>query len=320
MTNKSLSNTWVLFISALCFALLSSTQAKRRSVWKTSEASFDENNSAVQVRKTNLGEKEIRTHLKDGARFIETTEPSRGENFPYVREAVKNNRFVWIVYQDNHHIIDCNISTNAKDVDKFEQKFKDIKPDPMVKESSKADGSDPKFGFRTLLQECRSFKRQFKVLRRAKHQSHQNNKSEQSHRSKRGAFSMIYPGTKWCGAGDEASGGYDDMGENVATDRCCREHDHCPYYISGFSTDFNYWNYRFHTLLHCSCEERFKSCLESAGNSIAHMVGYIYFNYVGKTCFNLKPKKTCKERSWWGTCNKYATEYTAAIVDTDLHF
>ncbi len=66
---------------------------------------------------------------------------------------------------------------------------------------------------------------------------------------------MIYPGTQWCGAGTNAKV-YDELGDNTGTDRCCREHDHCPYVINRLSTSYSYWNYRFHTLSHCSCEAR----------------------------------------------------------------
>ena len=88
-----------------------------------------------------------------------------------------------------------------------------------------------------LLRQCRLFKKQIRAIRiETHHEEHNHRKSKTNHdgtksstRPKRGAFSMIYPGTNWCGAGDRASGGYEDLGEHAATDSCCREHDHCPY-------------------------------------------------------------------------------------------
>ena len=71
---------------------------------------------------------------------------------------------------------------------------------------------------------------------------------------KRGGIWM-YPGTKWCGAGRKAVN-YTDLGERIETDRCCREHDLCPHKIKRFSTKYNYYNCRIHTLSHCDCDNR----------------------------------------------------------------
>ena len=204
---------------------------------------------------------------------METTEPSQGENFLFVKEAMKNNRLVWLVYKDKDHMIDCNITTDAQNVDKFLQKFnnqtsiQDYENDNNSHKKSKGTKNNDLLDFRALLRECRSFKKQIRAMRIERHhQEHQHKKhkrqkynsdikSENNFKTRSKRSMMIYPGTKWCGRGDVA-GGYDDLGENVATDRCCREHDHCPYTISGFSKSYNYWNYRFHTLSHCTCEER----------------------------------------------------------------
>lgn len=78
-------------------------------------------------------------------------------------------------------------------------------------------------------------------------------------RSKRAALDLssvlIFPGTKWCGKGDLAQC-YDDLGDDQELDMCCRDHDCCPYVIYPFSTGFNLFNYRFHSLLHCDCDHR----------------------------------------------------------------
>ena len=203
-------------------------------------------------------------------RTLETTVPSEGEHFLFLREAVKNNRMIWIVYK-NRQIVDCNISTYEPDIKKFMNKFdsfrgKDYENEVTEDNSATVTVSDL-VDFRGLLRTCRSFKKQVRAMRIQKHHIEhdkkrhtkvgaQHQESTGKSRSKRSVFSMIYPGTNWCGRGDQAAGGYDDLGENMATDRCCREHDHCPYMIDSFSTNYNYWNYRLHTLTHCSCEER----------------------------------------------------------------
>merc|ERR1712130_989658 len=70
------------------------------------------------------------------------------------------------------------------------------------------------------------------------------------------------PGTKWCGIGwrtdtVQQSGGY------AGTDRCCRHHDlACPIQIEPGETKHGLWNHRYHTVMHCSCDDRFRSCLK----------------------------------------------------------
>ena len=38
---------------------------------------------------------------------------------------------------------------------------------------------------------------------------------------------ISFPNTKWCGPGNTALN-YEDLGVDIDTDWCCREHDHCP--------------------------------------------------------------------------------------------
>lgn len=69
------------------------------------------------------------------------------------------------------------------------------------------------------------------------------------------------PGTLWCGDGDLADR-YEDMGAHVGTDRCCREHDGCPFIIDGMTSGYGVFNYRMHTVSHCTCDERLVLFLE----------------------------------------------------------
>lgn len=43
-------------------------------------------------------------------------------------------------------------------------------------------------------------------------------------------------------------------GEFADTDKCCREHDHCPHVIHAFSTDYGYTNFKWHSISHCDCD------------------------------------------------------------------
>lgn len=64
------------------------------------------------------------------------------------------------------------------------------------------------------------------------------------------------PGTKWCGKGWSARN-YVEMGGLSKADRCCRQHDlSCPFWILGFETKYQVFNWRVNTLMHCSCDER----------------------------------------------------------------
>ncbi|GAB1599067.1 hypothetical protein Ahia01_000183900 [Argonauta hians] len=125
---------------------------------------------------------------------------------------------------------------------------------------------------------------------------------------------LMYPGTKWCGNGNTAEA-FDDLGSETEADYCCREHDYCPFTIESFSRRFNLFNYRLHTLSHCQCDRRFRNCLKkvSSNSSITHLIGRIYFDFLGSRCFVFIKEKYCVERSWWGKCRTYGTQLTAKI-------
>lgn len=147
-------------------------------------------------------------------------------------------------------------------------------------------------------------------------------------RSKRAAFDLnsvlIFPGTKWCGKGDLAQC-YDDLGEDIELDACCRDHDCCPFVIPPFSNKFGIFNYRFHSLLHCDCDQRFRGCLRESPSSMANMIGKIYFNILGSKCFDFQDTEVCAERTWWGRCQRYENQTTAVVksqvsfIDKDGH-
>lgn len=134
-----------------------------------------------------------------------------------------------------------------------------------------------------------------------------------SSRRKRSSL-MLFPGTNWCGKGNNARY-VADFGSAGATDRCCLEHDGCPYIIEGFQSRFHYFNYRFHTLSYCGCDEKFRACLKGAAESPASIVGKLYFNVVNSQCFRLRREKVCAERSWWGTCKRHSIQLVAKIQD-----
>lgn len=93
------------------------------------------------------------------------------------------------------------------------------------------------------------------------------------------------PGTNWCGKGwraDDAG----SMGGYAGADRCCRQHDlGCPISIEPAATQWGLTNQRIHTVMHCSCDERFRSCLRMARTQAADIVGNLFFNIADIPCF-----------------------------------
>nr|XP_022916543.1 phospholipase A2 imperatoxin-1-like [Onthophagus taurus] len=106
------------------------------------------------------------------------------------------------------------------------------------------------------------------------------------------------PGTQWCGKGYSAKK-YTDVGMFSQTDRCCRKHDlACPYWIGGFQMKYGVRNNMINTLMHCSCDERFRACLKRVGTIDANLVGNIFFNFVQRECFTLEPKNKCDKKKF----------------------
>lgn len=139
---------------------------------------------------------------------------------------------------------------------------------------------------------------------------------KRNNRSKRATFDfssvLIFPGTKWCGKGDLAQC-YEDLGDDQELDMCCRDHDCCPLVIPPFSSRFGVFNYRFHSLLHCDCDQRFRGCLRQSVSTMANMIGKIYFNILGSKCFDFEETEVCVKRSWWGQCQKFEKQTTAVL-------
>ncbi|XP_064610895.1 phospholipase A2 hemilipin-like [Liolophura sinensis] len=96
---------------------------------------------------------------------------------------------------------------------------------------------------------------------------------------------IIFPGTKWCGAGTAATN-YDDLGVNQETDKCCRTHDHCPVNLESgeHSEELGLTNNYPYTISDCKCEEEFKQCLQNVGSVSANTLEIFYFNTLRLPC------------------------------------
>lgn len=230
----------------------------------------------VATRLSAMRELETRLSYK-GIDCMEVVIPSEQEDGLYYRELTDGKRLVQMIYKGRDHLADCDVSLDEADLARFYSRFlaaDEVHPvghrtgdvaggnvtmrlltgdlDDQLKELS---------NFKLHRRQCQAFIRE--LMKSKKGDSRDNKEmlqngiadnSEMTHRrSKRSMF--IYPGTKWCGRGS-ISTAYDDLGENIATDKCCRDHDHCPYVIEGFTSKFGIFNYRFHTLSHCLCDDR----------------------------------------------------------------
>ncbi|XP_043273486.1 uncharacterized protein [Venturia canescens] len=124
-------------------------------------------------------------------------------------------------------------------------------------------------------------------------------------RSRKRREILLIPGTQWCGRGNRATK-YTNLGAFGKADSCCRRHDTaCPFYIPAFDSRYGLFNWGISTIMHCTCDERFRTCLKMAGTSSANFIGRIFFNVVQTKCFVLKPHKVCTRQSWWGKCEKH---------------
>jgi len=115
------------------------------------------------------------------------------------------------------------------------------------------------------------------------------------------ALRLSFPGTRWCGPGQTAESAADEhLGSSAETDRCCRDHDHCPHppirpwttakHAGGlFSTDF------LTIRLHCECDVKFRDCLRKVNTKKSKKIGEIYFNVLERKCFKKGfPQKCAK--------------------------
>lgn len=103
---------------------------------------------------------------------------------------------------------------------------------------------------------------------------------------------FIFPGTKWCGAGNVARN-YDDLGAARNTDSCCRNHDHAQDSIPAFGEKHSITNVNLYTMTHCQDDRRFYHCLLNDSSVPSVAVGKIFFNILRTRCFDFTFPKKC---------------------------
>ncbi|OXA58872.1 uncharacterized protein LOC118434433 [Folsomia candida] len=98
---------------------------------------------------------------------------------------------------------------------------------------------------------------------------------------------LIFPGTHFCGAGNDAAN-YSDLGYYAETDKCCREHDYCKDFVDGWSCHSAMpilCNYSPFTRSHCHCDTKFRECLAQVNDTTSIHIGLLYFTVFGLKCF-----------------------------------
>ncbi|XP_003747592.1 uncharacterized protein LOC100898289 [Galendromus occidentalis] len=117
---------------------------------------------------------------------------------------------------------------------------------------------------------------------------------------------VIFPGTKWCGAGNVARN-YDDLGQMSGTDKCCRDHDHAVESLDRGEEKHGLKNDLLYTMTKCTDDETFNKCLFNDGSAHAGAVGTTYFNVLKTKCFDKRKKAKCTSKLVSGItpCTEY---------------
>ncbi|XP_031353036.1 uncharacterized protein LOC116177975 isoform X3 [Photinus pyralis] len=264
------------------------------------------------------GEIERRIHYR-GVTAKETTVSNTSKVRLTFRQLTDGKHFIQLIYDDRDNIIDCEYLHQRDQVELFLVKFNE----DLIKTTSNVtvdslddrrlpDDIRPWWHYSKLRDLCR---KSHKAIRKSLREVRQREESSRKRRKRSIVDWLQIPGTKWCGKGFSAEK-YTELGGFSRTDKCCRRHDTaCPFWIGGFETKYGLFNWRVNTLMHCSCDDRFRACLKMADTSDANLVGKLFFNIIQTKCFVLKPKKYCAKRSWWGKCTK--TKYTKQAIIRD---
>ncbi|KAI7800616.1 uncharacterized protein proca1 [Triplophysa rosa] len=215
------------------------------------------------------------------------------------------------VHDSQGRLVDCSVIRNEMQVKSFMHVcrigLRDQKTNSDLKRSltgvSEAKASCNKLKSRNVIVTT-------KQPKEANSDAADNNKTLR--RSKRG---FTYPGTLWCGAGNIAEH-YDQLGEFAETDKCCRVHDHCPYVIHAFSSNYGYTNFKWHSLSHCDCDNALKECLRLVNDTSSRVVGQAFFNVIEVPCFEFSYEEQCVERHWYGMCKRYDKVPIAVIRES----
>ncbi|CAB3376689.1 Hypothetical predicted protein [Cloeon dipterum] len=266
------------------------------------------------------------------ARETSLADPEHSEGL-VLREVSDGRRLVQLIYSDGGDtLVDCDILRKRNATRQFLRRFhadeqrarladdRALKVPPNATFTALSPVAPPPetwLHFPTLVAACKKSHRRINALLHSrKNGDADNNAEEQLARRRRELMDIMrLPGTKWCGRGNTARR-FSHLGGFSGADKCCRVHDTaCPFYIDAFEEKYGLLNWRVSTIMHCACDERFRTCLKLTGTGAANMVGKLFFNVVQTKCFVLKIEKVCKKYSWWGKCLRYKRQKQAYLRD-----
>lgn len=261
-------------------------------------------------------------------RFYAEIEVARARNFTSPLSVPRNHHSL-VSDHDFREYLDNGVATpEMEDLQYSVQEFQEGQQDAFGLRNLtfirlESDGDVPEdlreqLNYRRLKHQCDQRHTQMRDLAHGLESSDPQEKQsagESLQRHKRAiADWFLSPNTKWCGRGHSAER-YHHLGGASRADMCCRQHDYCKLNIPGMATKWDLFNYRPYTISHCSCDQRFRTCLKMADSSDANMVGKLFFNIVQSKCFVLKPETVCTKTSWWGKCEKKVRRKRAHIRD-----
>jgi len=141
-----------------------------------------------------------------------------------------------------------------------------------------------------------------------------------AHPDGHGNHKFIWPGTLWCGSGNNANS-YDDLGIHRETDKCCRTHDNCQYWIPGFTSKYHYTNVEPFTVSYCDCDMKLYKCLKAVHTNTSDNVGDMFFGVLGVQCFRFEEGEYCAKQHWthlW--CAEHKTDEIAVVHNFPCHW
>lgn len=266
----------------LIFVVSSSTFIPSQSdPFESAIASVKEtlSNAARQIRESFSSNNSTNNSINNSTNSPTTQTPTGPERVFYMEKnetgKVKKSRMIEVISL-SQEVISCRVYGQQSSIESRLNRYSSSKP-KYVERSE----------MQNVLTSCQNyFNNQLKPVDSNRTQSDNGTSKSEDDEEEKGIFEgiAIYPGTKWCGAGDVAEN-YDDLGSEAKPDVCCREHDHCNENIKAGESKYGLNNTNSYTSSSCQCDDKFHNCLREAKSFIGDQIGRTYFNVLRTQCF-----------------------------------